>query len=207
MDAAPPAPHPNCNWLIPGRLLVGSRPDKETLPAILSVADVIANLENVPESTWYVQPELGFFANDGDRPGRAYRTLPISAGDVPAVQPCRWFLDAVRDDILRGRVVYLHCTTGCGRSGMIGAILYGFLMGARACEAIAAVEVSALIPFPSDCAFALTRARSPLRTAGGPEHANGAGERGRANPGDGGAGVLRRPVAGRRARHPAPRPA
>src|SRR6266850_1696336 len=128
MDASPLAapaalPLSNCYWVLPGLLLAGEHPGGATAAATrvrlrrLLEAGVSCFLD-------LTQPdELPPY--DADLPlGVDYFRKPIPDHGIP-LQPGHMaeLLDCLREALRSGRVVYLHCRAGIGRTGTVAGCL------------------------------------------------------------------------------------
>jgi ADP-ribosyl-[dinitrogen reductase] hydrolase len=128
MDASPIAapaalPLSNCYWVLPGQLLAGEHPGGSTAAATqarlrrLLQAGVSCFLD-------LTQPdELAPY--DGELPpGVDYFRKPIPDHGIPQ-QPGHMaeLLDCLRDALRSGRVVYLHCRAGIGRTATVAGCL------------------------------------------------------------------------------------
>jgi hypothetical protein len=112
-------PIENCYWVAPGKLLAGEYPgakDEATARARISAlirSGITAFIDLTEEKDGLV-PYAGFLEN------ATYQRFPIrdlSIPDSPAVTI--GILDAIDQHIGRGRVVYVHCWGGVGRTGVI----------------------------------------------------------------------------------------
>ena len=128
MDAPPPAapaalPLSNCYWVLPGQLLAGEHPGGST------VAATRARLRSLLEAgvscflDLTQRDELPPY--DADLPlGVDYFRKPIPDHGIPQ-QPGHMaeLLDCLRNALRSGRVIYLHCRAGIGRTGMVAGCL------------------------------------------------------------------------------------
>jgi len=128
MDASPIAapaalPLSNCYWVLPGQLLAGEHPGGST------VAATRARLRSLLEAgvscflDLTQRDELPPY--DADLPlGVDYFRKPIPDHGIPQ-QPGHMaeLLDCLRDALRSGRVIYLHCRAGIGRTGMVAGCL------------------------------------------------------------------------------------
>src|ERR1700730_2186325 len=124
MDASPIAapaalPLSNCYWVLPGQLLAGEHPGGATAAATrvrlrrLLEAGVSCFLDLTQSD------ELPPY--DADLPpGVDYFRKPIPDHGIP-LQPGHMaeLLDCLREALRSGRVVYLHCRAGIGRTGTV----------------------------------------------------------------------------------------
>lgn len=118
-DAADP-PHPieNCYWVIPGQLLAGEYPrnlDEASSPAKLARltdAGVTAFIDLTEAS------ELKPY--DYLLDGPSHQRFPIRDVSIPASpELTKSALDAIDRHLAEGRMVYVHCWGGVGRTGTI----------------------------------------------------------------------------------------
>jgi ADP-ribosylglycohydrolase len=128
MDASPLAapaalPLSNCYWVLPGQLLAGEHPGGSTAAATrvrlqrLLEAGVSCFLDLTQSD------ELPPY--DADLPpGVDYFRKPIPDHGIP-LQPGHMaeLLDCLREALRSGRVVYLHCRAGIGRTGTVAGCL------------------------------------------------------------------------------------
>jgi ADP-ribosyl-[dinitrogen reductase] hydrolase len=128
MDASPLAapaalPLSNCYWVLPGQLLAGEHPGGSTAAATrvrlqrLLEAGVSCFLDLTQSD------ELPPY--DADLPpGVDYFRKPIPDHGIPP-QPGHMaeLLDCLREALRSGRVVYLHCRAGIGRTGTVAGCL------------------------------------------------------------------------------------
>jgi ADP-ribosyl-[dinitrogen reductase] hydrolase len=128
MDASPIAapaalPLSNCYWVLPGQLLAGEHPGGSTAAATR------ARLRRLLEAgvSCFVdltqRDELPPY--DADLPlGVEYFRKPIPDHGIPQ-QPGQMaeLLDCLHDALRSGRLVYLHCRAGIGRTGTVAGCL------------------------------------------------------------------------------------
>jgi ADP-ribosyl-[dinitrogen reductase] hydrolase len=128
MDASPLAapaalPLSNCYWVLPGQLLAGEHPGGSTAAATrvrlrrLLEAGVSCFIDLTdPEELAPYDAELPL--------GVDYFRKPIPDHGIP-LQPGHMaeLLDCLREALRSGRVVYLHCRAGIGRTGTVAGCL------------------------------------------------------------------------------------
>ena len=128
MDASPRAapaapPLSNCYWVLPGQLLAGEHPGGSTAAATrvrlrrLLEAGVSCFIDLThPEELAPYDAELPL--------GVDYFRKPIPDHGIP-LQPGHMaeLLDCLREALRSGRVVYLHCRAGIGRTGTVAGCL------------------------------------------------------------------------------------
>ncbi len=117
-------------WVVPGRLCAGEYP-LERLD-LLRAAGVDAFVDLTEEG------EYGVPAYVEQLDGLAYVRFPIRDRGVPEPEQMTAILDHVDGALADGRVVYLHCLGGIGRTGMTVAchLIRG---GASAEDALASI--------------------------------------------------------------------
>ncbi|HEY0767609.1 MAG TPA: ADP-ribosylglycohydrolase family protein [Steroidobacteraceae bacterium] len=126
MNASPlaaPPPLSNCYWVLPGKLLAGEHPGGSTAAATrarlqrLLEAGVNCFIDLThPEELAPYDAELPHSVD--------YFRKPIPDHGIPQ-QPEHMaeLLDCVRDALRSGRLVYLHCRAGIGRTGTVAGCL------------------------------------------------------------------------------------
>src|SRR6202162_5105573 len=128
MDASPLAapavlPLSNCYWVLPGQLLAGEHPGGSTAAAtrvrlrrlLEAGVSCFIDLTHPAELAPY----------DAELPlGVDYFRKPIPDHGIP-LQPGHMaeLLDCLREALRSGRVVYLHCRAGIGRTGTVAGCL------------------------------------------------------------------------------------
>ena len=135
---------PHANWLVPGRVMCGPYPglDGHNFP---THADAIRNLESLiadsvdtfvclqsetkrlragqhPYFPQYRDYKLDILALN---PGRTVRFLqfPVNDGEVPTMKDLAEHVHTLCCAVARGRVLYIHCAGGHGRTGLYASCL------------------------------------------------------------------------------------
>jgi protein-tyrosine phosphatase len=142
----PDHPIPDSYWAVPGRLLAGeypAHPDetkaRNKLRALLD-AGVEAFVDLTEEGEYRLRPYAGLLAEEAAALGRTAEHLRLSIPDmdVPRPEHAARILAAIDERIDAGRIVYVHCFGGIGRTGtIVGCALVE--RGRSADEAIAEI--------------------------------------------------------------------
>jgi protein tyrosine/serine phosphatase len=130
-------PHPDCYWVIPGRLLAGSYPAMH-LEALLDASmHSFIDLTRSNESLAPYALELQ---------GRArWHGFAITDYAVPDVRLMCDIVQAIDTELAAARNVYLHCHAGVGRTGTaVGCWLVQQGLGGAAALALIAHKRAAL---------------------------------------------------------------
>ena len=116
-----PRPDPNTYWVLPGRFLAGEYPGAgdPTAARTKVAAFVRAGVTTFIDLT----EDRELFPYNRLLPtGVEYRRLPIRDLGVPHTHlHMSDILNAIDDALARGRVVYVHCWGGIGRTGTVVA--------------------------------------------------------------------------------------
>jgi atypical dual specificity phosphatase len=125
-----PRPHPNCYWLVRGRVLAGEYPGVRDPAALRQRVDALldAGVTHCFDLTHELESLPAYAATlerAGAARGVATRTQRFSVADfgVPSVNGMRTTLAAIDEALLGGGVAYLHCRAGIGRTGTAAGCL------------------------------------------------------------------------------------
>ena len=124
-------PHSRCNWLL-SNLLVGAEPkDIRDVRRIKKMCDVFVCLTEYRPS----------YADRFKMDDSTFKHYPISQGRAPTLSRAK---EIVREilEIMSVKTVYMHCSGGHGRVGMIGAMIVGKLKNLDTTSAIEYIERS-----------------------------------------------------------------
>jgi len=119
-----PLPIQNCYWVIPGKFLAGEyprNPDEDSSlekigRLILAGVNTFIDLTEEDEGLLPYQPLLQQVGADGLTHQR-FAIRDVSVPDSP--DDTRAILDAIDLHLSQGKLVYLHCYGGIGRTGTI----------------------------------------------------------------------------------------
>ena len=117
-------------WVVPGRLCAGEYPLEQLGLLRASGVDAFVDLTE--------QGEYGVPTYDGELDGLRYSRFAIPDRGVPSTEQMTAILDHLDAALADGRVVYVHCMGGIGRTGMTVAchLIRG---GATADDALASI--------------------------------------------------------------------
>ncbi|HXV56231.1 MAG TPA: hypothetical protein VD704_00050 [Gaiellaceae bacterium] len=142
MSVAPRAgPLPGSYWVVPGRFLAGRYPASEELPELRAAGiDAFVDLTAPGEEMLAPYEDL--------LEGASYRRFPVPDFGHPSQESMAALLDLLDEELAAGRVVYLHCRFGIGRTGtVVGChLVRGGRSGEDALAAIAAWRGDGLLP-------------------------------------------------------------
>jgi hypothetical protein len=144
------------NWVIPGMVMAGAYPgaldDKENdrqLKSILNKGiDTFVCLQaevddEIPEEHWRAGHGLRPYFVDARRLSKVpliWRHLPIVDGGVSEDEFMEALVCDLLDDLKAGRVLYLHCWGGHGRTGIVACLLLAVLYGLPVSDAFKRVQ-------------------------------------------------------------------
>ena len=112
-------PIDHCYWVVPGKLLAGEYPrnkdDKSSRVKINALLGAgITNFIDLTEETEGLMPYTGLI---GASSHQRFAIRDVSIPDSAEVTTT--ILDTIDDHIKKGRMVYVHCWGGVGRTGVI----------------------------------------------------------------------------------------
>lgn len=124
-------PHSRCNWLLPNLLVGAELKDIRDVRRTKKMCDVFVCLTEFRPS----------YADRFKMDEHTFKHYPISQGRAPSRSKAEEIVSEILE-IMKSTTVYMHCSGGHGRVGMIGAMIVGKLKELDACEAIEYVERS-----------------------------------------------------------------
>ena len=122
----PNRPIPESYWVLPNRLLAGEYPaalyaaelTRKRLDSFLKLGfNTYLNLTNAGELEDYqplLKEEAGYFNLEVE-----CQRFPIGDYGLPTPERMNAILDALDENLARGRKIYLHCYGGIGRTGTV----------------------------------------------------------------------------------------
>jgi len=146
VSAASAAPIPNSYWLPAGRVLAGEYPGDRSEDAaraklgslldagVRAFVDLTAPADRMDPYEPLLRAEAA-----ARQAVVTYRSLPVTDMDVPGPRGMARILDAIDAEVEAGRVVYIHCWGGVGRTGTVAGcyLVRGGLTGPEALDAVA----------------------------------------------------------------------
>jgi atypical dual specificity phosphatase len=111
-----PRPHPNCYWLLPGRVLAGEHPSRQG-------AQAMAHLHRAGITHFIDLTSVHDRLPPYEPVNALHLPHPIVDFGVPTVAGMRRTLDAAAQALAAGGVIYLHCKAGIGRTGTVAGCL------------------------------------------------------------------------------------
>lgn len=135
----PAGPIPDSYWIEPRRLCAGEYPyARDPARAVEKLRRISgAGIDTFIDLTEEGEHELTPYAQHLD--GLEYRRLSIRDLGVPTIEGMREILDTIDDALSRGRIVYVHCYGGVGRTGTVIAC-HLVRRGATAHHALASIS-------------------------------------------------------------------
>lgn len=125
MSALPAPPIPGAAWVRPGALLAGPYPaphdDASGRARLRALLDAGVTIFVDLTETGECEPYEAALQAEATRRGRliVHHRLPIPDFGVPDDQRMAAILDALDAALMAGRVVYVHCRGGVGRTGTV----------------------------------------------------------------------------------------
>ena len=116
---------PDAYWVSPGRVLAGEYPGSVELedarPKLRWLLETGVSAFVDLTERGELEPYLKVLAEEADRLGTApeYQRRPIRDMSTPTVDEMTEILDAIDAAVEAGKLVYLHCMAGLGRTGVV----------------------------------------------------------------------------------------
>ena len=140
-------PTKNSNWLIPGKVMVGSLPGgwygggmSEDLTKILSagITTLVSLIEDEPPYRDCLKDLVGRMGKEGVRS----LSFPIDDFDVEDDRRTQSLVERLSRLVFEGEVVYIHCLSGRGRTGTVAIpLLMGLVPSLTVEEAVEVANV------------------------------------------------------------------
>lgn len=159
------------NWIIPGMLLCGQYPgafedrkNDQLLKRILGKGvDTFVCLQeevdmDIPEDVWRAGIGLRPYFSDAMRLSKKdlkWVHVPIVDGGVAPDDVTAAAVVGLAEDLMAGRILYLHCWGGHGRTGVLACLILAYLYRLKATEVMRRVQVY------HDCRIDPQNAKSP----------------------------------------------
>jgi protein-tyrosine phosphatase len=157
VESLPRAPTDTSNWLVPGYLAIGERPDARGARALAAagVTTFVSLIGEQSKAEYMGQAPLGGSTYTTALPRGNFVHFPICDFDVPAQDA----LEALVLDLRRritdaGECVFVHCRGGHGRTGTVVVPLVASLFDAADAAAAAFVVRATSRTRPSDARYA-----------------------------------------------------
>ena len=116
-------PFPRSYWMEPGNLLAGFYPGsykaQEAREKIQSLLDIRVTFFIDLTEEGELLPYQAVLAELADHRAVTYQRMPIPDLGIPTIHQMRRILNAIDRAISIGRVVYVHCWGGIGRTGTV----------------------------------------------------------------------------------------
>jgi protein tyrosine/serine phosphatase len=145
----------NAYWVAPGRILAGEYPafgkdeiSRERIRWLLA-SGVNSFLDLTQDGEYSLRSYLDLLRGVQDQEIRiSYQRYPVADMQVPAVDGMIRILDHIENEIGNGRIVYLHCYGGRGRTGtVVGCYLVrNGMTGERALAQITRLRSAVQVP-------------------------------------------------------------
>lgn len=113
------APRPDTYWVEPGRLLAGDYPGASSRRHVRRrvdalTADGVTSFVDLTEAQ-----ELVPYHDHAAELGATWRRFPVRDLDIPSRSQMELILAHIDAELAEGRVVYVHCWGGIGRTGTV----------------------------------------------------------------------------------------
>lgn len=124
-------PLPNSNWIVPGKILCGGAPRREDLSTLdRAGVNLFVCLMEKPEMRRLRVEYVDYL------PASLVLRFPIQDGNTPSDRDLKSLISKLLEEHYAGKVMYIHCFGGHGRTGLITSILLGLLKEIPAMEAM-----------------------------------------------------------------------
>lgn len=122
-------PHSNCNWVIPGALMVGDYPEHDCqMRAIQSAGITTFGCLNVEYGTPDLKRRYNYPRYGDKLPAGHFHHFPIVDMNITKDEPgLVQFCKTLTECLLRGEKLYVHCSGGHGRTGTVIGIMLKML--------------------------------------------------------------------------------
>mmetsp|Transcript_32953 Transcript_32953/g.42350 ORF Transcript_32953/g.42350 Transcript_32953/m.42350 type:complete len:417 (-) Transcript_32953:117-1367(-) len=150
----PTSPSENSNWLIPGRLVIGAKPsDEEALLLVEAGVTTFVSLIGEHSFSDYKNGSRRIhYPKIIDR--ASFLHFPIQDFEVPQLEKLQTFVLELKQRIVSGEVIFVHCRGGHGRTGTVVIPLVASLYDLEDEVATAFVNECTSTTRPSDRMYA-----------------------------------------------------